>query len=295
LVKLNSPLKTLVLTGVGVFLTLMTVILGGPFLRVLRKSQSPIVYWSAGLLISLLLFFLKASVFVALLIGVWSVVGVYTELEERGLSWWWSSVISVFVSSVTAFIAGSWIMQTQRLDLVVATRSAVEGFVEEAKKVNGNFQVDVDVIMGQVPSALIGLLVIVLGLALIYERRTYQWFGLTRQRMAGQVRLLELRLPDYLVWITMVSFLFSFLEIGQPRLMVVAGNLVNIAIVLYFFQGIAVIESVLKAMRASVFLKFFTYFILVGQLFLLVSAIGWIDYWVDFRRRLKPAKPAESN
>jgi hypothetical protein len=64
-------------------------------------------------------------------------------------------------------------------------------------------------------------------------------------------------------------------------------NIVNVMTVLYFFQGLAILEVSLRSFRAGALTRAALYIILVGQMFPLVSAIGLIDYWVDFRRRLR--------
>ena len=67
----------------------------------------------------------------------------------------------------------------------------------------------------------------------------------------------------------------------------------NISLVLYFFQGLAVLEVLLNALKAGMFTRVVVYFFLVGQLFFVLSAVGLIDYWADFRRRLsKPGSAA---
>lgn len=290
-----TPGKIVVMTVVGVLLTLVTAILGGPMLRVLRKSTGALVYWTIGLLIAVALFFVQAQLFTALVISVWVLVGLFTELEQKGVRWWFSGAAALVASSATGYISATMIMKNKGLELTSALRSVIENFIIEAKQINSAINVDADLIMGQVPSAIIGTLVIVLGLSLIYERKAFRWFGLANERLAGQIRLLEFRLPDFMIWIAMISFLFSFLQIGKPEVMTLAGNILNVTVILYFFQGLAVTEVFLQVMRAGVFMRVLTYFILIGQLLFLVSAVGVIDYWVDFRRRFRPVNTAKNH
>jgi hypothetical protein len=85
------------------------------------------------------------------------------------------------------------------------------------------------------------------------------------------------------------------MRLGSDDLLILGSNVFNVALILYFFQGLAVTEVFLLAMRAGLFFRLFTYFILIGQLFFVVSAIGVIDFWVDFRRRFKPVGPVQNN
>jgi hypothetical protein len=48
-------------------------------------------------------------------------------------------------------------------------------------------------------------------------------------------------------------------------------------------------------MRAGLFTRILTYLIMVGQLMLILSVIGLIDYWVDFRRRIRKLMLAGNN
>ncbi|MBO9668271.1 MAG: DUF2232 domain-containing protein, partial [Bdellovibrio sp.] len=80
--------------------------------------------------------------------------------------------------------------------------------------------------------------------------------------------------------LTMVSF-------GGKAIAILAVNIVNVALVLYFFQGLAVLEVLLNSMRAGTFTRVLVYIILVGQLVLILSIVGLIDYWLDFRGRIR--------
>ena len=67
---------------------------------------------------------------------------------------------------------------------------------------------------------------------------------------------------------------------------VVALNVFNVVMGIYFFQGLAVLEVGFLTFRIGNFTRFLVYFIIVGQLFFLLSAVGIIDYWADFRKRM---------
>jgi glucan phosphoethanolaminetransferase (alkaline phosphatase superfamily) len=101
---------------------------------------------------------------------------------------------------------------------------------------------------------------------------------------------LNFRVPDGFIWVGMISFLGSFLKLNNETASVVSMNLLNVMIGLYFFQGLAVLESALRTFRAGPFSRFILYFIFVFQLFFILSAVGFVDYWVDFRKRLDNLK-----
>jgi hypothetical protein len=131
-----------------------------------------------------------------------------------------------------------------------------------------------------------------LGLGLIFERRVFSWLNLPREKVASQLKLLEYRLPDYFIWVAMTAFLLTMVSFGGKAIAILAVNILNVAIVLYFFQGLAVLEVFLNSVKAGMFSRVLTYIILVGQLMFVLSIIGLVDYWVDFRGRLRRIKAA---
>ena len=64
-------------------------------------------------------------------------------------------------------------------------------------------------------------------------------------------------------------------------------NFVIVSVVAFFFQGLAVTEFLTKAFRFGPFSKMVLYILIVLQLAPAVVLIGLVDYWVDFRKRLR--------
>jgi hypothetical protein len=100
-----------------------------------------------------------------------------------------------------------------------------------------------------------------------------------------ELGLLSFKLPDSYIWIAMFSFLLSFIDIGPKQVSMVATNIVNVMVVLYFFQGLAVIEAFFSALRFGPVMRLVSYLVILLQLFVVVAAIGLIDFWVEFRKR----------
>lgn len=160
---------------------------------------------------------------------------------------------------------------------------------------NPAVKLDPEILAQQIPSAVVIVLLLALGVGFIFERRVFSWLNLPRERTASQLKLLEYRVPDYVIWVAMTAFLLTMVSFGGKAIAILAVNIVNVAIVLYFFQGLAVLEVFLNSMRAGVFTRVLMYIILVGQLLLVLSIIGLIDYWVDFRGRIKKMTTAGNN
>lgn len=272
----------------AVFLTLLTVVFGAPFLRVLHRSQGRLRYWLTGLAIAILFLAVRAEVLTVIIGGVWLLVGIYSELEGRGWGWKASSTIALAVGSLVGFVGfpavlyGAGITNWERfIDLLNEKLALILPAMSDGMKPQA------DILAQQAPSAWVMMLALCLGTALIFEGRLFAWVGLPRERVASHLRLLEFRLPDPFIWVALTAFLVTMVDFGYPPLAIVGANVVNVCVVLYFFQGLAVMEVLLTALKAGAFLRALVYLIVVGQLFFLLSAVGLIDYWIDFRRRLR--------
>ncbi len=287
--------KFFALAGLSFVLTLLTVFLGSPFIRVLHKSYKPIYFWAFGILASLAFLLVKVPIFATLLGAVWFLIGIYGELEKRGSGWKWASFLSLLGSSV--ILIGGMTYTFVSLGINSWDRYALllsEG-LESFQKMNPSLKFDTNILAQQTPSMLISLLMMALGNALIFEKRSAKYFKVPSEKIASQLKLLEFQLPDAVIWIFLLAMFFSMVNFGVPMLSVIGFNLVNLGVILLFFQGLAVLEVFFLKTKASLFFRVLTYIILVGYLFVLLSALGLIDYWVDFRSRLRKAAPAVSN
>ena len=71
-----------------------------------------------------------------------------------------------------------------------------------------------------------------------------------------------------------------------------SANVFNIAVMLYFFQGLAVVVDFFAVKRVSVIWRTVAYLLIFLQLFLMVAFIGFVDLWLEFRNRTKSDKSA---
>ena len=276
------------------------IFLGAPLLRVLRNVAGPRRYWVAGALITGIIFAVGQFPVASLILGVWIMVGMYSELEERGHAGLISGLLSTFVGTIVflgvpqaiGLMFGFNLSENLKEILKEAFDKMQTGSAGQPSWI-GVMQIDFNAMWGQVPSIVFLLMMISLAFALMFDRKTAFMFNLKFEKIASQVRLLEFRLPDSMIWITMIAFLLSFLNLNQPALKTVAMNIFNIAMGLWFFQGLAVLEVSFIAFRIGSIVRLLVYLIVVGQLFFLLSAVGIIDYWADFRRRIRNLRAPE--
>lgn len=294
--KTATTQKLITISSLSILLSMLTVVFGAPLLRVLRQAYGPRTFWILGLLVTGAAWLLNAQPLALFLGSVWMTLGAYMELEQRGLGWWISGLISVSIGSLAAGLGLLGAFKNNGINTYAEIQKLAEQFVQQVQTMNPAVKLDPTVLVQQVPSAIVIILIVALGVGLIFERRVFSWLNLPREKIASQLKLLEYRVPDYVIWIAMIAFLLTMVGFGGKATAVLAVNIVNVCIVLYFFQGLAVLEVFLNSIRAGVFTRVLTYIILVGQMVLVLSIIGLIDYWVDFRGRIrKLGKPAENN
>ena len=280
---LRSYLLMMIMT---IAVTSITMVFGAPLLRVLRKHFGARVFWISGI-VTIIVFWIASAQPMAVLIGsIWMTLGIYTELEHQGWHWWRSAVSSIL--TVTLAFSATFYMLVFRSGL--ATLESLQKlslrWTEEVQRINPALKIEPEKLMHEAPSWVIVMLILCLGFGLIFESRAFQLFSIRREKIATQINLLQYKVPDYFIWIALTALLFTALNLKSTLVSAIAMNIFNISMVIYMFQGIAVLEAALSVFRVGPLMRFFTYFILIGQLIPLMSVTGLVDYWVDFRVRL---------
>jgi hypothetical protein len=273
----------------GYLLTWLTILGGAPFIRVLRQRFGFLAFWATGIFLS------AATRELWFLIGsIWVVVGLYTELEAKGVRWIWNGLLSVLVG--TAVLIGGAYKALQKLGVTTLEQLAefTRKLFQERSILELPAEFDFMMLVRQIPSIAVIVIVLVLAHALIFEKAIYRWFRIPRERFAAQIKLLEFKMPDVFVWIGMVSFLGSILDWkGQA----IAVNIVNVCVVLFFLQGLAILEFFYKVLRVGILIRTLGYFVFVFNLFVVLAFVGFIDFWFDFRKRIRklPAKTEDNH
>ena len=294
--KSTSPQKIIFMFTMAVALTAITGFLGSSIVRALRKTVSPLVYWIGGIVVVAALWTTNAQLMAVYVGTVWMTLGAYHELEVRGFRWWNSGIISICLAAMVA-IFGLWqVLVSSGISNWERARSYG---LEVAEKViaaaGASGKILPEYLLQQMPSAFVILLIFTLAFGLIFERNTFSFFGLPQKRVAARINIAEFRLPAFFVWIALASFFFAMVDLHMKEVAVVFGNMLNIVVVLYFFQGVAVFEALLNFLRAGVVTRVLGYLIMIGQLMLILSVVGFADYWMDFRRKLNRMKFSSEN
>ncbi|MBF0271148.1 MAG: DUF2232 domain-containing protein [Magnetococcales bacterium] len=97
--------------------------------------------------------------------------------------------------------------------------------------------------------------------------------------------LTEWRLPFPLVWVVIGAALPAFAASGFLHML--GANLVLVLAILYFMQGMSIVQAAFRRYPVSGVVRSFFYLamFLWYQVVLVVTALGLFDIWVDFRTR----------
>lgn len=290
LFKKNSPVRLIQLTILGIFMTFVGFVLGAPFFRVVRNTYGSLTFWSIafGLILVMAYFgnWNLASIYCSLILTV----GVSTELELLKLPLIIKNLISTILGWFVLMVGVFW--WTQKNSITNIERAAE--FLKEALKpvIQNTNKVELDYVgmVYQLPSAGFILIMVGLALSLVWERRIRFWFRLKKIRSVKGHSFMNLKWNDYVIWLALFSLLFTIIDWKENSNLywigIVSANLTNILIVIFSFQGLSILENLLLQMHSGMFFRTLSYFIFFGQMFLLLSFVGFVDYWIDFRSKI---------
>lgn len=281
----NKQTTVFLLTITSVIMSVLFSVLGAPFLRALANSAKPIVFWTAGLLLTIALFTQNMTL-VSIYIGaIWMTLGIYTELEKRGINWKKSGLVSL----VSGFVFATIIFKLTNLFFV--DKNVISEFLlplqTAMNKAFPEDPIEISVLAFYVPGIFMATLFIALALGFILEQKINQLFHIQRTKVASGLRWLEFRLPDAFIWISLFAGFFSLVSLNSEILQKIGLNIIIFSAVAFFFQGIVITEFLMRAFRVGSFTKTILYIVILIQLTPAIMLLGLIDYWVDFRKRAR--------
>ncbi len=269
-------------------LTALTYFLGSAPLRAVRSQMGRGFYWITVILLcsfafagsyvidgdahNLLVWLVVSFASVAILIGLFS------EFEESGLSFALSSAFSVLVMAFLTLGAAGIVFWMKGPALISKTKL----FFEQSLK-GAQLEIPIDQLVYQIPSVVIILWMLALYSGVLLEGRIR-----IGNRLPSMLRgeLFQFRAPGWAVWVFIASLLPAFGGQGPQWLQIVATNILNVCVAVFFFQGLGIIHQVMIYLRVSLFWQVFLVLFLVLQLFIFVSCLGLSDYWLDLRSKL---------
>ena len=213
-------------------------------------------------------------------------LGLYSELEKRGTNWKKTGLLALLAGLLFAVIS-----------VIAITKGSVLG-----SDLVKNFMLPLQEAMKQIMTAeeflkldmnqyLIGIftatLAAALALGFIFESKIFSLFNLKREKIASGIKWVEFRVPDVFIWVALFGFFFSLVDLKVPHLKIAATNFSIFSIVVFFFQGISVIEFMTRVYRSGFLTKIALYMLVLGWLGPAVGVVGLLDYWVNFRKMVR--------
>lgn len=222
-------------------------------------------------------------------------LGVFVEAKEQHSTDMKAGLISILSTcGLLSIGAGIWI-QTKQIDLIAMLRQQVETYMNSLPA-SVELGIEAEALLSQFPSAIVGALILSLWVALITERAIIKRKWAPTEFLAfgdsQEERHQDFRLPVWAIWPSLGALLFAFVDLKVPYLQELGLNLFNVFVVIFTLQGLAVVSSFFKDHQVSVFWQI-AWYILFMQMYLVVTLIGFADYWFDFRKKfMSPGKEA---
>jgi hypothetical protein len=294
----KKSLKAVLLYIFGLLITAVGGPVAAPFLKVFFNQYGAKAYLFSYVIFCAV-FTLVNPLAGAMMFSFVLSVFIYALLEKRGFPYFqaylWGLMLPLTMIGLLIASATDWSIGNLHQILTSTVQLLAEKMQKEGLKTD---QINVEMIVRLLPGAVISFYVIGIGSAVALERKAHALFGYHYERYVSQLKPLEFRLPDWLIWIGLISMAMAvsgqltvFEGMEESKLLSLLGligqNLCLVLATIYFFQGLAILEVYLAALQAGPFARFFAYFALVLNLVLVLSAIGFIDYWLDFRKRLR--------
>lgn len=284
---LRGLFKYILLLVLAVILTSATVIFGAIPMRVIRRCYGRMPFWLGGLIATLALLAMGVTSVSLMYFVLTLVIGVYSEVEDHGASLFTSGLVSLLTAvGVSSLTVGLQLIR-QKSALIQLLKEELTPIVNSILTAVPSAQLTVDDLVRQMPSMIAIVLVVALALGLISERRMRLLFQLPDAKffLPQLGRLMTFRMPDLSIWLTIAVVFGAFFQHGIPWVELLSINLLNVMVVLFFFQGLAVVAFMFRLFRVAPFWRVFWYVLIFSQLALLVMVLGFADYWLEVREK----------
>lgn len=275
--------SVMMLTCWSVLLTALTGVLGSVPLRGLRLAAGSSLYWAIGLSASGLLGLGGWWMLGLLLLAMVTVIGLFSELEDRGHDLVGNSFGAVIITGLMFAGAFAFWVSQQGANWAATLLTKVETSLAAVPGWSENVKIEAKDVLAQMPSAVVVVLIMGLFLSLLFQRRVMLMAGV---RPIHTHRLARFAVPESFIWVLILGAAGTFISTKIGFVAPIGINLLNVAAIVFYLQGLAVVASYFETLRVGWIWQVLILVVLVTQLFILVSVIGVLDYWMDFRTRL---------
>ncbi len=291
---IRSAIRYLFLLSLATVLAPTTVLFGGLPMRVIWRGFGRRAYWAGLIGVSVLMTAAGGLGAGVMILALAVLIGVYCEVEDHGSTSFNAGLVSILAAlGVMGVAVGGWLYQAHT-GLMKELRLAVDPMAAQVAQINPSLHVTTDSILQGLPSGTLVILMLTLALAAISEPGFARLFKLRRANYLIRAKLTQFQAPDFVVWLSIASVAAAFFRHGQAQVTYWGANAIYVLATIYFLQGLAVVVQAFRVFRVSAFWQVLWFTMIALQLFVFVSLLGFVDYWLDFRVRLA-RKPAEQN
>ena len=267
-------------------LTAITAIFGGTPLKILRHRLGRVQYFILVLPAAAGLFYVLP------MLGIYYLtLAILIELQCEFEGHFEDVFISNFLAllSTTMLLAGALMLWSAQKGYgwIHGIEDNLTLALQNFKAVGDKAQpLAITEVMVQLPSAVAILLALNLFFACVFEKiwMPHSWRA---QAKLTTKSLVNFTVPAAVVWVSIFAILGAFGKLAPVWLERVSLNIVNICVLFFFFQGLAITVQFLRVMKVSRIWRVFFLIFLSLQLFFVLSFIGFVDFWMNFRERLR--------
>jgi len=279
--------KLALTSALGVFLSSSFVFLAALPIRFMRLDfgRAPFILLSLSFTLCLLGF--QQWQWALVYFSLSFLIAVYSEMELQHYSVFSSASVAIGLTGLTTAFGFGLVAKHQGFTLMSFLEAQLLPIQEQFAAMPQIQELsDVPSIIGYLPSGV----AIALMLALFIALSIFSDESGTKNSLL----LKKFRLPDLAIWVFIGSLAGTFLFADESVNKLICTNILSISAAAYFFQGLAVVTSYLDAYRVFGFWRLLLYFLIFFQMFILVSGLGILDFWFDFRTRLRAKKNLSS-
>ncbi|NJL24799.1 MAG: DUF2232 domain-containing protein [Calothrix sp. SM1_5_4] len=256
----------------------------------MRRQLGRLGFWSLTLPLCAAVYAAQAWPLAIALFSLVLLTGIFAEMEEVGLSVTLSAFFTLLINALIGAGAFTLWMSSAGSKWSQVVLTGMESVLKPVIDLNPRLQVNLNDLMMQLPSVVIILWMVALYLSVLLESRLT---GTDAESAAGKnealklkAQLADFRLPDPVIWVFIAALFGSFSGLVPRGLEIVSVNVLNICFMAFFLQGITVIGKFFEAVKMGVFWQFIFMVLIVVHLFMFVSLLGLMDFWLDLRARL---------
>ncbi|WP_020588640.1 DUF2232 domain-containing protein [Desulfobacter curvatus] len=290
------------MTGIIFCLLIYGVVFAAPLLGVfvLLFLPLPVLFYrlklgrNSGALIAGVSFFIlvlmaKGVAFDTLYFGLLLATGmVLGECLERHMSIQKTMGLTALTAAGAVFLALMVYTTSQGRTLSALMTDYINQSLNIAKQLSPDIGMDQDMTQKLISSMMIvmpGMFMIsfvtTLWLNILIIRKLLESKGITIKSIE---RLNLYKAPDILVWAFIGCAMTLMIPAGPVKIFGI--NCLIVLMLVYFFQGIAVVSFFFQKKNVPMALKGFCYFLIAVQVYvlILVVGLGFFDNWIDFRK-----------